>query len=179
MRLHLLPILLCLALSATLFAIPVFAEPDVQLAEPHIDTIEDIAWLVGNWQGEHFGDLATTSLSMPTGNVIAGSYRVVNAEGICTIIELDCIEASDTGLTWHYNIFGPGMEPLDSPFGQAGAWKMQCLSDTKLRYWDESGKTALKGGSMELLADGRMKSTVTLVGEKGEQTIEFFSSRVE
>lgn len=164
---------------STILCLPAVAEPEVALAEPHIDTIEDIAWLVGTWEGEHFGERAVTTLGTPTGNVIAGSYRVVNAEGICTIIEMDCIEATDTGLYWHYVIFGPGMEPMESPFGQKGKYRMQVVSDTKVLMLDEAGKLPIRDSYIELLPDGRLKSSVTFVGEEGEQLIEFFSTRVE
>ncbi|MCG3152505.1 MAG: hypothetical protein GEEBNDBF_01805 [bacterium] len=158
--------------------VPVAAEPTADAVAEGKPDLKDLAWLVGTWEGEHFGSLAIMTVHAPAGHTMAGVYQVVDPDGTCSIIEYDLIEATPDGLRWHYAIYGPGMTPLtETPFGHKGTYNLEVLADGRVRYWHDDPTFSMKEAFIERTGKDEMKSVVVLRGEEGEMVVEFVSHR--
>ena len=73
-------LLLLLLCSGEAFASNVrFAEPG---ATPPPARIEDLAWLIGHWQGEGLGGRSYETISPPVAGQMAGHFQQVSDEGL-------------------------------------------------------------------------------------------------
>ncbi len=60
-------------------------------------SIEDVAWLAGNWKGEGFGGIIEEAWAPPLGGTMMGMFRLVNDDKV-NFYELMVLEESEGSL---------------------------------------------------------------------------------
>jgi hypothetical protein len=68
--------------------------------------LQDLAWIAGHWQGEHWGGKTEELWLLPDGGAMIGTFRHIK-EGKLVFTEHQSIEQDDTGITLRIKHFGP------------------------------------------------------------------------
>jgi len=79
---------------------------------PKVDSINQLHWLVGNWEGPLGEGVLGESWLPPRGNTIAAVVRLTNKMGT-EFVELIKIEKIDETLELRLNLFDLELRPLD------------------------------------------------------------------
>lgn len=69
-------------------------------------TIEDVAWLAGNWQGEAFGDVFEEVWNPPSAGTMIGMFKLLN-EGEVAFYELLLLVEEEGSLSMKVKHFNP------------------------------------------------------------------------
>ncbi len=86
-----------------------FTEHTIKLGEGGRSSpasIEDVAWLAGNWKGEGLGGIIEESWAPPLGGTMMGMFRLVN-DGVISFYELMVIQESEGSLMLRVKHFSP------------------------------------------------------------------------
>ena len=79
---------------------------------PKVDSINQLHWLVGNWEGPIGEGVLGESWLPPRGNTIAAVVRLTNKKGT-EFVELIKIEKVDESLELRLNLFDLELRPLE------------------------------------------------------------------
>ena len=72
-------------------------------------SIEDVAWLAGNWKGEGFGGIVEEAWAPPLGGTMMGMFRLVNDDKV-NFYELMVLEESGGSLVLRVKHFSSEFE---------------------------------------------------------------------
>jgi hypothetical protein len=76
------------------------------------NTLQDLAWLAGNWQSHSQEGIFEERWSKPTENNMLGSARFIRLKGPATFFELISIEQNKKNWEMHIMHFGPKLVML-------------------------------------------------------------------
>ena len=75
-------------------------------------TVDDLAWIAGQWVGEAFGGSVEEGWFAPAGGSLSGSFRLVQND-VAVMYELLLIEQDADGVYYRFKHVGRGWEPLE------------------------------------------------------------------
>lgn len=75
-------------------------------------SINDIAWIAGDWHGEGFGGETYESWSVPMGGTMLGVFSIVGNDKT-KLYEFLTIEESEGGIYFRFKHFSPGYKPWE------------------------------------------------------------------
>lgn len=84
----------------------------VESAESDRTTLEDLAWLEGNWGGDALGGRCEELWSGPSGGSMMGMFRLV-ADDKTSLFEFLVFEETSTGVTLHFKHFSSSYVPWE------------------------------------------------------------------
>lgn len=149
-----------LMLLALLGATPVAAEVRTATpgATPPPAKVEDLAWLVGHWEGEGLGGRSMETFSPPAAGQMAGHFQQVGADGRLKFYELYQFVPQGNSLVLrlkHFNADLTGWEEKD----ETVSFPLVAI-ETSAAYFN--------GLTFRRTADGGLESFVRVRGEDGK-----------
>jgi hypothetical protein len=134
-------------------------------AQPPKGSIQDVAWIAGNWRGEGLGGVADEIWASPVDRSMAGMFRLVR-DGKVAFYELMTLVEDSGSLTLRLKHFHPDLKP----------WEEKATIDFKLVRIDDRGAWF---DGLSMLRDGsdRMVVAVAIRGKDGKVTEGRFTYR--
>jgi len=82
------------------------------VASPRIATLDDFAWLAGNWEGI-IGDFTAEQVWLsPKNGTMQGTFRLTNSAKTL-VIELFTVRETPDGITFYFRHFSPELKPWE------------------------------------------------------------------
>lgn len=137
-------------------------------SESSTKSIENMAWLVGSWQGEMFGGIGEEVWQPESGGAMVGTFRLIHGNDV-GFYELMIISEDSTGLVFrikHFNADLTGWEKKD----EMHTFPFVSANERKILF---------EGMSYELLTPDSLMITLTTVQESDstKQQLKFARSK--
>jgi len=128
--------------------------------EKGIATVEDLAWIAGDWHGEIFGGPIQEMWSSPMGGSMTGLSRM-GADAKKTVYESLLIEATDGVPTMYLRHFGPKLKAREG--GDAMAYSLVSHKSKSAVFKTQDTKLGFQEISYQREGD---VLTVKLIGQR-------------
>jgi hypothetical protein len=127
--------------------------------------LEDLAWIVGAWEGNGLGGAVEEYWSPAAGKSMMGTFRILKDDAT-SLYEFILIEQEPSKTMLRFMHFNPGYEPWEE---KALSFKLEQAAPGKAVF--EAEDKAQNPGRMtySLTTDGKLSVVVSTFDEQGEQ----------
>jgi hypothetical protein len=77
-------------------------------------TIQDMAWMAGQWVGSMGGGISEDHWSEPQAGMMMGMFRLVGVDGQLKVLEFEIMRETDEGVEFRFRHFSPLLEPWEA-----------------------------------------------------------------
>ena len=130
-----------------------------------VSTLEDLAWIVGAWEGNGLGGAVEEYWSPAAGGSMMGTFRILKEEHT-SLYEFLLLEQEQSKIMLRFMHFNPGYEPWEET---ALSFKLEEIAPGKAVFEAEDKQQNPARMTYSLTTEGKLSVVVSSFDAEGEQ----------